>query len=278
MAKLPKKVIERLTKTVSKFQRVLKVAKDRDVNEADTVLIVGDILSEVFGFDKFMEVTCEFAIRNTYCDLAIKINGKIQYLLEVKAIGLDLKENYLKQVVNYGANQGVQWVVLTNGINWEIYNIRFEKPINHDLVCALDLLEINPKKVDDQEKLYLLCKEGLGKSVREDYHERMQSVNRFVIGALIQSDDIINVIKRELRKLSSGLKVENSEIEKILQNEVLKREVLEGEAAKKATQRIKRAASKSNKKPKVTKPATSPQQPVPASSFSEQLLQETKKI
>lgn len=104
------------------------------------------------------------------------------------------------------------------------------------------------------------------------------SVNRFVIGALIQSDDIINVIKRELRKLSSGLKVENSEIEKILQNEVLKREVLEGEAAKKAKQRIKRAATKSNKKRKVTKPATSPPQPVPASSFSEQLLQETKKI
>ncbi|MFV1950717.1 MAG: hypothetical protein ACC630_01980 [Nitrospinota bacterium] len=72
MAKLPKKVIERLTKTVSKFQRVLKIAKDRDVNEADTVLIVGDILSEVFGFDKYMEVTSEFAIRNTYFALEPK--------------------------------------------------------------------------------------------------------------------------------------------------------------------------------------------------------------
>ncbi|GAI67220.1 unnamed protein product, partial [marine sediment metagenome] len=96
MANIPKKVVERLSKTVSKFQRVLKIAKDRDVNEADTVSIVVDILSEVFGFDKYIEITSEYAIRSTYCDLAIKINGKIQYLIEVKAIGLDLKEHHLR--------------------------------------------------------------------------------------------------------------------------------------------------------------------------------------
>jgi predicted type IV restriction endonuclease len=276
MANLPKKVIERLTKTISKFQRVLQVAKDRDVNEANTVIIVGDILSDVFGFDKYTEITSEFAIRGTYCDLAIKIDGKIQYLLEVKAIGLDLKESHLRQAVDYGANQGVQWVVLTNGIAWEIYRIRFNKPIDHDLVCSFNLIEINPRKTDDQEKLYLLCKEGLSKSIREDFHERVLSVNRFVIAAIIQTEDIINVIKRELKKLSSGLKVENTEIEKIIQNEVLKREVLEGEAAARAKQRVKRATSKSSKKAAVEKIDASMAQQAPDASSSDQLLHEVK--
>ena len=254
MAKIPTKVSERLSKTLGKFQKVLQIAKDRDVNEADTVLIVGDILSDVFGFDKYMEITSEFAIKNSYCDLAIKINGKIQYLLEVKAVGIALNEHHLRQAVNYGANQGVQWVVLTNGIKWEIYRIRFEKPLNYDLVCALDLLEINPRHANDQEKLYLLCKKGISSSVREEYHERMQSVNRFVIGAIIQSDDVINVIRKEVKKLSPGLKVDNSEIEKIIQNEVLKREVLEGEAATKAKKRIKKCKNKSIKKSTTEKP------------------------
>ena len=140
MANIPKKVAERLSKTIGKFQNVLRVAKDRDINEGDTGAIVVDILSEVFGFDKYVEITSEYAIRGTYCDLAIRTNGKIQYLIEVKAIGLDLKEHHLRQVVDYGANQGVQWVILTNGILWEIYRIRFEKPINYDLVSSFNFL------------------------------------------------------------------------------------------------------------------------------------------
>ena len=36
-------------------------------------------------------------IRGTFCDLAIKLDGTLAVLIEVKAIGLDLKEQYVKQ-------------------------------------------------------------------------------------------------------------------------------------------------------------------------------------
>ena len=42
-------------------------------------------------------------------------NGKLHYLIEVKAIGSDLKENHVKQAVDYAANEGVDWVLLTTG-------------------------------------------------------------------------------------------------------------------------------------------------------------------
>ena len=51
MAKIPKKVIDRFVKSMGKYQKVLKIAKDRDVNESDTVAIIGDIFAEVFGYD-----------------------------------------------------------------------------------------------------------------------------------------------------------------------------------------------------------------------------------
>ena len=255
MAQLPKRSIERFSKSIGKFQKVLKKAKDRDVNESDTVSIVTDILADVFGYDKYLEVTSEFAIKSTYCDLAIKIDGNIEFLIEVKAIGIDLKDNHLSQVVNYAANHGTQWIILTNGLIWEIYKIRFERPIGCDLVCTIDFPEIIAKKKEDQEKLFIICKEGLNKGARKDFFEKVQSVNRFVAGALIRNDAVVNVIRKELRKMSPGIKVDNMEIGKLLQSEVLKRDVIDGEEAMKAMKRVKRfynKVSRGNKKKEKT--------------------------
>ncbi|MGB7063496.1 MAG: restriction endonuclease subunit R [Candidatus Zixiibacteriota bacterium] len=253
MAAIPKRVLERYQKTVPKFQRALKIARDRDVNEADTVSIIQDILAEVFGFEKYVEITSEYAIRGTYCDLAIKMDDKIQYLVEVKAIGHTLRDHHLKQAIDYGANKGVQWVVLTNSIVWELYRIKFERPIAHERLSSFNFLDLNPRKKEDQEKLFLLSRRGLLRA-REEYYERVQSVNRFILGALILSDPIMSAIRRDIRKLSSGLKVDLKEIEKILRNEVLKRDVIEGEEASRARSRVRRLSRKAAGPPKATRP------------------------
>lgn len=248
MPTLPKKVLERFKNSIGKFQKVLRIAQDRDINEADTVSIIQDILAEVFGYQKYLEITSEYSIRNMYCDLAIKINDKIQFLIEVKAVGLTLKEQHLRQAIEYGVNKGVQWIVLTNSVKWMLYKIRFERPVEYDLVTTFDLLEMNYRKIEDQNKLFLLTKEGISKSVREEYYERVQSVNRFVIGSLVISEPVINTIRRDIRKLASGIKVESDEIEKILKNEVLKRDVIEGDEACKAIYKIRKLNKKIAKK------------------------------
>ena len=134
MTAIPKKVADRLVAGIKRFQPILAASKARDDGEADTVRIVTEMLAEVFGYDKFSEITAEYAIRGTYCDLATKLEGSIQALLEVKAIGLDLKDKHVKQAVDYAANQGVDWVVLTNGVHWRIYRVTYGKPIDQDLV------------------------------------------------------------------------------------------------------------------------------------------------
>ena len=238
MANIPKKVAERFIKAVPKFQKVLQIAKDRDINETDTVAVLNDIFGDVFGYDKYLEVTSELAIRGTYCDLALRIDGNVQFLIEAKAIGRDLKESHMKQACDYGANHGVQWVVLTNGVDWQIYRIRFERPINFDLVCTFEFLSLNARNEKDQEILFLLSKEGLGKNAREDYYEKVQSVNRYIIGNLIVSEPVISVIRRELRRIADGMKIDLGEIESIIRAQVLKREIVEGEEAEAAQSRL----------------------------------------
>ena len=126
MATIPTSVTKRFTASIPKFKKILDQARERDVNESDTVTIITDLLEEVFGFDKYNEITREYAIQGTFCDLAIKTNKKIEYLIEVKAIGIDLKDSHLRQAVNYAAQEGIRWVVLTNGILWQVHRVSLE--------------------------------------------------------------------------------------------------------------------------------------------------------
>jgi predicted type IV restriction endonuclease len=241
------KAHSRITQHLSKYQNILKVAKDRDLNESDTVSIINDMLADIFGYEKYIEITSELAIKGTYCDLAIKIDGKFQFLIECKSVGTDLKEGHLRQAVDYGAKLGVSWVMLTNGISWSVYKIKFEQPLSYDLVCSFDMLELSAKSEEALEKLFIICKDGLQKDSREAFYEKTQCVNRLVIGSLILFEPVLSAIKKELRRYTDGVKVENDEIEKLLRTEILKRDILEGEDAEKTFAKIKRYYNKQNK-------------------------------
>jgi hypothetical protein len=91
MGAVSKRVAERRVARIKRYQPIPAHAKTRDVGEADTVTIIKDMLADVFGYDKYSEVTSEHAIRGTYCDLALKIDGTLQTLIEVEAVGLKLK-------------------------------------------------------------------------------------------------------------------------------------------------------------------------------------------
>jgi len=255
MATVPAKVQDRLSAGIKRFLPVLASARSRDVNESDTVTIITDILADVFGYDKYSEITSEYVIRSTFVDLAIKLDGKAQMLIEVKAIGLDLKDAYIKQATDYGANQGIEWVVLTNGVLWNIYKVTFGKPIGFDLVLQIDFMKLSPKNANDIESLYLLTKEGLGRSVLGDYHTQRQALSRFFIGAIALSEPVLDVIRRELRKISPDVKIDNDQIKEVLVQEIMKRDVMEGEKAEEAQRKVNRAAKRAVRK--IAREATS---------------------
>lgn len=244
MPQVPNRVAERLAIGIKRFQPIIASAKSRDVGESDTVIIVTDMLSEVFGYDKYSEITSETSIRGTRCDLAIKIEGAIEFLIEVKAIGLDLKDSHTKQAVDYSANQGTEWVVLTNAEIWRIYRVTFAKPIDHELVLEINFSELNPKKSNDLELLYNLTREGYLKSALGEYHTQQQALSRFYMGAMVLSDPVLEVIRRELRRLSPDVKISLEQIKSVLVQDVLKREVVEGEKADEARRKISKAANK----------------------------------
>ncbi len=244
MGAVPKKVADRLSLGLNRYQPILDAAKARDVNESDTSMIVSDMLAEVFGFDKYTEVTRELCIRGTYCDLAVRIDQKLRFLIEVKAIGTELKDQHVKQAVDYAANQGIEWVALTSGVVWRVFRVSFGKPIDKDLVLDISLLELSPKDDEHIARLFLLTRESIVKSALEAYHDQKQATSKFILSAVIQSEPVLDVIRRELRRMSPDIRVENEEIRSALTLDVLKREVIEGDQADQARKRVQRAANR----------------------------------
>ena len=236
-----KKVTDRITTQLKRYQGVLADAKNRDISESDTVVIIGDLLADAFGYKKYTEITTEFAIRGTYVDLAVKVGEDIRFLVEAKAIGVGLKEKHVKQAIDYAANHGIEWVVLTNGISWRVYKVHFRQPIDKSLVFDLDLLQASPRSPQIAECFGNLSREGFTKSSMTALFQQQQVTSKFSLAAIMLSETMLGALRREIRRLFD-IRIEEDALRLVLETDVLKREMVESDEAKQAADLIRKTA------------------------------------
>ena len=185
---ISKRVISRIAEGIKKYQPILVEARRRDISESDTVVVIGDMLTDLLGYRKYVEITTEFAIRGTYVDLAVKVGEDVRFLVEAKAIGVDLKDQHVKQAIDYGANQGIEWVILTNGVVWRVYKINFQQPIDKSLIFELDMLAVTPRNKEVAECLGSLSREGFTQSSMTALLQQRQATGKFSVAAVLMSD------------------------------------------------------------------------------------------
>jgi len=79
MSNIPKKVLERFSKNVPRYQKVLQIAKDRDVNESDTVSVLNDMLGDVFGYDRVIRARVSLLLEVPIVILPLKLMRKYSF-------------------------------------------------------------------------------------------------------------------------------------------------------------------------------------------------------
>ena len=253
MINLNQKTKDRLIKGIKKYKPIIKKARDNDINESDTVTIITDILCNVFGFDKYEEITSEYAIKKTYCDLAIKLDNKIKYLIECKAAGLDLKDEHVRQAISYCANSGIEWVVLTNAVEWRIYRVVFSQPVEKVLVYSFNFAELQGKDQKSLENLYYLSKESFAKNSKanlDDLFSQKQIVNRYIIGNILLTEASISSLRKYAKKLYPDIAISDEELGNLLRTEIVKREIIEGDNAEDAHKKVVKAVRALERKAK----------------------------
>jgi len=258
MPRIAKKTAERISAGIKNYQPILKKALQRDVNKSDTCIIVVDMLNEILGYDKYKEVTNEFFIGNTFCDIAVKIEETLSLLIEVKAIGFPLKKEHIGKVRSFARKKGIKYTLLTNGIEWLLFETDMNKKRQSSAALKIDFFELKNDSKPDIEKLYTISKDGIKKSFLRDYKEKQDTLNRYVIGAVMLSENFSDLLKKELRKLSSYHDFDDNEIRDILKREVIKREIIDNLGVKKAVKKIKDANYGNKKDRRTNKPITTP--------------------
>jgi predicted type IV restriction endonuclease len=254
------KVAARISAQLKKYQGVLKAAKQRDISEADTVTIITDILADVLGYDKYKDVSSEHAIRGTYVDLVVTVDEKKRFLIEAKAINIELKDAHVKQAVDYAANEGITWVVLSNGAVWRLYCLKFGKPIDKILVFEIDILSCDFKSDDVVCCFGNLSSEGYSKDSLADLLSEKQTSSKYTITAILRSEPMIEALRKEVRRLS-GLRLEPDYLSALLENEVIKRELIDSDEANDGVAYVKKLQRAVDKE----RAAASPQ-PTPAAA------------
>ena len=99
------------------------------------------------------------------------------------------------------------------------------------------------------------------------YHQHISVLNKFTVAQVILGEPVVGTIRKEMRRYFPDLKIEPESIVDMLNNEILKREVLDGDKVKDAQQRIRKAAARNAKTlQKKDKPTSPPDEPTASPS------------
>jgi hypothetical protein len=84
-------------------------------------LLVTDFLCDGLGFDKYADLTTEYQVKGEFADYGLRIDRELVAFIEVKRVATKLSTRHLRQVEMYAVNEGVEWIILTNGSVWRVY-------------------------------------------------------------------------------------------------------------------------------------------------------------
>lgn len=205
-----------------RFQRPLNDLVARDANEGDTRLLVTDFLCDALGYDKYDDLTTEFAVRGEFADYGVRIDKQLVAFIEVKRAAQKLNARHLRQVETYAIKEGLEWVVLTNGQVWQAYHVSAGggQQVVTALALEVDLLSDVPtsKKVAD---LFHLHHSALKRATIDDLWKKRAATSPEAIAEVLLSDAVLDAIRKEIRR-SSGFNPDVADIRETISGDVIR--------------------------------------------------------
>jgi hypothetical protein len=216
---------ERLKAGIRRFSRPLAELVERDANEGDTRLLVTDFLRDALGYDTYEDLTTEYQVRGEFADYGVRIDRQLVAFIEVKRVATKLAAKHLRQVEMYAVNEGVEWIVLTNGANWRAYHLSAGLPVEIDLALDVELLGEGTAAQKSNE-LYYLTRESLKRRQIDELWKAKRATGPKSLTHVLQSAAVAEAIRKELRR-ETGQRVDAVEITRLLRETVIRPECFE---------------------------------------------------
>jgi hypothetical protein len=190
---------ERLRAQLRQVTRPLTDLVARDANEGDTRLLVTDVLCDCLGYDKYENLTTEYQVKGEFADYGVRIDKQLIALIEVKRVTQKLGERHLRQVQSYAVNEGVEWMLLTNGRVWQVYHLTGGLPVIVDLVLEVDLLS-GRGPASQADSLFYLTREAMKRRLIDRLWKERAATTPKSLGAVLLSAPVLESIRKELRR------------------------------------------------------------------------------
>lgn len=168
-------------------------------NEADTRIMTNSFLTEILGYQELEEIKTEYRIKSEYADYVIQLKRKKHFVVEVKSIELDINEKHLRQSLAYAANEGIDWILLLNGREIQLFRVNFAKPITTTLIFKLDLMNNDDLK-KAPELLWNLTKKAVEKRELETFWKRTNALNPDNLSKLLYSEEVVKRLRNDLKE------------------------------------------------------------------------------
>lgn len=197
--KWEQKARDRIRSMLPKLVRPVEALLERDAVEADTRMLVTDLLCDVLGYDKYEDLTAEYQVKGDFADIGIRVDKQLKAFVEIKRVKQDLNRSHLRQVESYAMREGVVWAILTNARQWHLY--RVEPVVGQQseltLVLKIDLLDSSSTR-ERLDAFFLLSREAMLKNRLEEYWGGVQATSPKVLHQILLSDGVISQVSKEL--------------------------------------------------------------------------------
>ena len=207
-----------------KFAKPLADLVARDANEGDTRLFITDFLCDGLGYDKYEDLTTEYQVKGEFADYGVRIDKQLIAFIEVKRCTTKLGIKHLRQVEMYAVNEGVEWIILTNGVVWQTYHITGGLPVVIDLAFEVNLLG-EAKPAEKAGLLFYVSKEALRRRQLDELWKAKAATSPKSLAKVLASEAVLTAIRKELRR-TTGQNVDVVELGRILRETALRPECL----------------------------------------------------
>ncbi|NYF11300.1 putative type IV restriction endonuclease [Leifsonia sp. AK011] len=207
---------------IRRFSKPLADLVSRDANEGDTRLLITDFLCEALGYDKFEDLTTEYAVRYEFADYGVRINKQLTAFIEVKRAAQQLSQKHLRQVETYAVKEGLEWLILTNGQHWQVYHVTAAtgRQVQTELLFEVDLLgDESPARKTD--KLFYIHRDALRKNAIAEEWRRRAATSPAAVARALLSTTVLDAVRREIRT-TTKFNADVDDLAVIVRSEVLK--------------------------------------------------------
>jgi predicted type IV restriction endonuclease len=225
---------ERLKVAIRTMSKPLAGLIARDANEGDTRHLVTDFLCDALGYDKYEDLTTEYQVKGEFADYGVRIDKQLIAFIEVKRVTTKLNAKHLRQVEVYAINEGVEWGILTNGNDWEVYHLSPAHKasgaapngplIEIDLTLKVSLLG-DDSPAQKVAKLFNLTREAMKRRQMDELWKAMRATSPKSLSAVVLSDAVVDAIRKEIKR-NSGHNATAAELSHALRTSVIRPDLI----------------------------------------------------